>query len=165
MRSTFCYHFFFNYSLDSTQFKRKRSQKHNDATVFTAVACWVLFSGGANGLKPFRRPYIVGKFFQGGLGHAPSGNFNFWSLKCHFLDFRGAFDRNLIVRKWHYNVSKFVIWLEFNICSCSIYIRLNTIYQIENIYKTWTCKTWTCGQDSFYSLSVNNLDKLISLRL
>ena len=51
---------------------------------------------------------------RGGPGACPTGKFlNLESLKCHFLDFGGRFDRNLMVRKRDYNVSKFAIWLEF----------------------------------------------------
>ena len=51
----------------------------------------------------------------GGSGGMPPGKcLNLESLKCHFLDFGGRFDRNLMVRKRHYNVSKFAIWLEFS---------------------------------------------------
>ena len=48
----------------------------------------------------------------GGLrGHAPPRIFlNLESLKCHFVDFGGRFDRNQRVRKRHYNVSKLAIW-------------------------------------------------------
>ena len=34
---------------------------------------------------------------------------NLESLKCHFLDFGGRFDRILIVRKQRFSMSKFTI--------------------------------------------------------
>ena len=55
------------------------------------------------------------RFVLGGPEAGPTGKFlNLESPKCHFLDFGGRFDRNLMVRKRHYNVSKFAIWLEFS---------------------------------------------------
>ena len=62
-------------------------------------------------IKEGRRhePSAVG-LSRGGPGACPPGTFlNLVYLKCHFLDFGGRFDRNLTVRKWHYNVSKFAI--------------------------------------------------------
>ena len=46
----------------------------------------------------------------GGFGGMLPQNFlNLESLKCHFLDFGGRFDRNQRVRKRHYNESKLTI--------------------------------------------------------
>ena len=51
----------------------------------------------------------------GGSGGMPPGNFlNLESLKCHFLDFGGKFDRNPDAQETDYNVSKFAIRLEFS---------------------------------------------------
>jgi hypothetical protein len=50
---------------------------------------------------------------RGFRGHAPRKNFEFRVSEMPFLDFGGIFDRNLMVRKRHYNVSKFAIWLEY----------------------------------------------------
>jgi hypothetical protein len=87
------------------------------------------FSGGASELSTNMRPYNVTldkrgpkaraerrrcEVFLEGSGGMPPGKFlNLESLKCHFLDFGRRFDRNLMVRKRDYNVSKFAIWLEF----------------------------------------------------
>ena len=39
---------------------------------------------------------------------------NLQSLKCHFLDFGGSFDRILIVGKQHFSMLKFTICLQFS---------------------------------------------------
>jgi hypothetical protein len=36
------------------------------------------------------------------------------SLKCHFLDFGGSFDRIVMVRKQRFSMSKFTICLQFS---------------------------------------------------
>jgi hypothetical protein len=39
---------------------------------------------------------------------------NLESLKCHFLDFGGSFDRILMVRKQRFSMSKFTICLQLS---------------------------------------------------
>jgi hypothetical protein len=39
---------------------------------------------------------------------------NLGSLKCHFLDFGGSFDRILMMRKQRFSMSKFTICLQFS---------------------------------------------------
>jgi hypothetical protein len=84
-----------------------------------------IFLGGGSALSTNMRPYNATldkrgpkaraerrrcEVFLGGSGRMPPGKFlNLESLKCHFLDFGGRFDRNLMVRKRDYNVPKFAI--------------------------------------------------------
>jgi hypothetical protein len=53
----------------------------------------------------------VGSFFYKGMATAedPKKFFNLASLKCHFVDFGGSFDRILMVRKQSFSTSKFTI--------------------------------------------------------
>ena len=84
------------------------------------------FSGGPVGYQSIMRPYNVTlgerrpkdrgerhkcEVVLGGPGACSYGNFlKLESLKCHFLDFGGRFDRNQRLRKRNYNVSKLAIW-------------------------------------------------------
>ena len=86
--------------------------------------------GGGSGLSTNMRPYNVtlGKrgpkarverqrcevFLGGSGGMPPMKIFKFRVSEMPFPGFWGRFDRNLMVRKRHYNVSKFAIWLEFS---------------------------------------------------
>ena len=40
--------------------------------------------------------------------------FNLGSLKCHFLDFGGSFDRILMIRKQRFSMLKFTICIQFS---------------------------------------------------
>jgi hypothetical protein len=55
-------------------------------------------------------------FFIGRLKRGPKaqGILNLESLKCHFLDFGGSFDRTMMVRKQRFSMSKFTICLQFS---------------------------------------------------
>jgi hypothetical protein len=56
-------------------------------------------------------------FLIGGLrtrAEGPRKFLNLESLKCHFLDFGGSFDRILMVRKQCFSMSKFTICLQFS---------------------------------------------------
>jgi hypothetical protein len=56
-------------------------------------------------------------FLIGGLrarAEGPKKFLNLESLKCHFLDFGGSFDRILMVRKQRFSMSKFTIFLQFS---------------------------------------------------
>jgi hypothetical protein len=56
-------------------------------------------------------------FLLGGLktkAEGPRKFLNLESLKCHFLDFGGSFDRILMVRKQNFSMSKFTICLQFS---------------------------------------------------
>ena len=77
-------------------------------------------------MKGYRKLFDWGAEIEGIL--------NLESLKCHFLDFGGSFDRILIVRKQHFSMSKFTICLQF---SCTKWAKAYLInYILEKLQES-----------------------------
>ena len=60
------------------------------------------------GAGPWEALFDLGGVVEG-EGRRPEEIFKLLSLKCHFLDFGGRFDRILMVRKQRFSMLKFTI--------------------------------------------------------
>jgi hypothetical protein len=81
-------------------------------------------------------------FLIGGLetrAEGPRKFLNLESLKCHFLDFGGSFDRIMMVRKQRFSMSKFTICLQFSITKWAKAYLMNYILEKlqERVWVIW----------------------------